>query len=316
MDPIRVGVLGRLNAGPTLVALGRGYFAEQGLAVDAVDVAGDTGMTMLAEGQLDAGALRPSLYFYRAWRADRPMALVADQGRYVAGRPGGAIVARPSLIEEGALRDYADLRGKRIGLSPDKGDHDWLTIAAALRRGGLSWDDVEVVECDYGALRHQALAAGTIDVSTVSKAASIAEGRAAGAYLPFKFENDVEDGNQQWAVMFGPTLRLDRRDLTVSYLTAYLRGARDYYDAFEHGKDRDSIIQILAEQAGVSAESVAKASPLGFDPDGYLNVEGIAADLAWMKEAGSLPQTVPLEGVVDQSYLEAALDELGRYQRA
>jgi NitT/TauT family transport system substrate-binding protein len=314
MEPVKVGILGRLNAGPTLVARGRGYFAEQGLDVVPVDVAGDTGMTMLAEGELDAGALRPSIYFYRAWNAERPIALVADQGRYVAGRPGGAIVARPALIEEGRLNDYADLRGLRIGLSPDKGDHDWLTILAALRRGGLTWDDVEVVECDYGAIRHQSLAEGKIDVSTVSKAASIADGRAAGAYLPFKYENDVEDGNQQWAVMFGPTLRQDRPALTVPYMTAYLRGARDYYNAFNRGVGRDTVIQTLAEQAGASREAVEKASPLGFDPNGHLNVDGLAADVAFMKEAGSLPASLPFESVVDQSYLEAALDDLGPYR--
>ncbi len=316
MATVRVAILGgvtRLSGAPTLVARGRGYFAAQDLDVEVVGSHGDVAMAMVCDGRIDVAAMRPSLYFYREWSDQRPAALVADGGRLLAGKGGGAIVARPALVANGTLRDYNDLRGLRIGLSPDRGDHDWLTIAAALRKGGLGWDDVEIVECDYGDGRHQALATGSIDVTTVSNAKSVVEGQSTGTFVPWKFENDVEEGRQAAAVIYGPTLREDQ-DRALRYMVAYLQGARDYYRAFHERRGVDDVIDALAAESGLRAEAVASdVIPLALDPDGYLNMESLKEDLDWMHEAGVIPPTVTVERVVDFSYLEAALAVLGRY---
>jgi NitT/TauT family transport system substrate-binding protein len=54
--------------------------------------------------------------------------------------------------------------------------------------------------------------------------------------------------------------------------------------------------------------------PEGLNPDGYLNVDDIAADLRWFENEGLLPQPIPVERVVEYRFLEAALAELGGYQ--
>jgi NitT/TauT family transport system substrate-binding protein len=301
---------------PALIAVGRGYFEEQGLEIELVGGHGDHNMELLGDGHLDAAAMRPSLYFYRAWNSARPMAMVADGGRSIAGKGGGAIVARPALVADGSLRDYPDLRGRRIGLSPDKGDHDWLTIAAALRKGRLTWDDVEVIECDYGDGRHEAVAKGTIDVTTVSNAKSVIQGRDAGAFVPWKYENEVEEGRQAAALMYGPTLR-ERPQDAMRFMVAYLRGVRDYCDAFQYGRNRDAVLAGVSSVAGLSPDVVARDMvELRLDPDGDLNLESIKADVDWMNEAGALPNPVPLDGVVDNSYREAALRQLGPHAEA
>ncbi len=105
MARVRVAILGgvtRLSEAPTLVARGRGYFADQGLELELVGAHGDAAMAMVCDGRIDAAAMRPSLYFYREWNAERPAALVADGGRLLAGRDGGAIVARPTLVADGS----------------------------------------------------------------------------------------------------------------------------------------------------------------------------------------------------------------------
>ena len=107
------------------------------------------------------------------------MAMVADHGLLRPGRGTGTVVARPELIEQVKLQDYSDLREKKIGLSASRGHHDWMTLAWALRRGGLTFDDVEVVTVPFGPAdrprsepsdRHRALADGTIDLTTVGQA--------------------------------------------------------------------------------------------------------------------------------------------------
>jgi ABC-type nitrate/sulfonate/bicarbonate transport system substrate-binding protein len=307
---------GRIYAGPTLVALGRGYFQEADLEIEVLESGGRRGsIPMLVAGELDISPQGPSLEFFRAWDPERPIIMAADHGSMRPGRGTGAIVARSDLMKSGTLRDYADLRGKRIGLSPLRGDHDWLTFATALRRGGLTFADVEVVTCDFGGGRHEALANGTIDLATVGRPSSITEGRDAGLFDVWKHEYEVRPGRQQRTVMFGHPFWSTRPDEARRYIAAYLRGARDYYGAFELGIDHEAVVDVLAREAGADRGMVANdMAPLGINPDGYLNVEDIAADLGWYQEQDLLDQNVSIDGVVNHRFLEAALAELGVYQ--
>jgi len=315
---IQLGVIqgtGRLYAGPTLVALGRGYFGQQGLDVEVKQVDGRAGISQLASGQLDVAPMGPGFYFFHDWTADAPTAMVADQGQLRQGRGSGAIVARPALVESGALRDFADLRGKRVGISHDRGDHDWLTFAAALRLGGLTFDDVELVSCGFGDARHKALADGTIDVSTVGRLSSILEGKATGAFVAWKPEYEVQPGRQQFAVMFSHRFRTEQPDQARRFVLAHLQGSRDYFGAFEKGTDRHAVVDVLATQTGYPREAVANEMiPQGVDPNGRMNLDGVAADLAWLQEQELVDPAIRIDGVVDQSYLESALAELGPYR--
>ncbi len=317
MATVRLGVIqgtGRLYAGPTLVGVGQGYFAKQGLEIEVQQVEGRAGIAMLATGELDVAPLGPGFYFFSDWSPAQPMVMVADQGQMRPGRGSGAIVARPALVESGALKDFPDLRGKRIGISGDRGDHDWLTFAAALRRGGLTFDDVELVTTDFGDARHKALAAGAIDVSTVGRLSSIMEGRAAGAFVAWKQESEVQPGRQQFAVMFSHRFRTEQPDAAQRYVLAYLQGARDYYGAFENGANRDAVVNVLAAQTDYEREAIANQMvPTGVEPNGRLNLESISADLGWLQEQQLVSPEITIAKVVDQRYLEQALFELGPY---
>jgi ABC-type nitrate/sulfonate/bicarbonate transport system substrate-binding protein len=318
MAPILLGIpagTGKLYAGPTLVALGRGYFSDQGLDVQVIESGGRReSIPLLAAGELDVSPQGPSLDFFRAWDPARPIVMAADHGSARPGRGSGAVVARPSLIDSGALRDFVDLRGKRIGLSPVRGDHDWLTFGAALERGGLTFDDVEVVVVDFGPARHQALVDGTIDLATVGRLQSIADAKAAGAFVVWKHDHEIRPGRQQRTVMFGHRFWTTRGEDAARYLVGYLRGARDYSAAFEQNVDREAVLQTLAEQSGYPLDTVREEMVPDFiDPDGRLNVAAIAQELSWFEQQGLLPQPIPLDQVVNQSFLDTALEQVGPY---
>ena len=56
-------------------------------------------------------------------------------------------------------------------------------------------------------------------------------------------------------------------------------------------------------------------TPTGMNPDGKVNVESLAQDLAFYREQGLIQGEVRLEQLVDHSFVEAALRELGPYKR-
>lgn len=315
MAPIRLGInsgTGRVYAGPSLIALSRGYFADQDLQIEQVPSGGRRGtIPMVAEGELDVAPQGMSLELAQAWDPNRPMVMSADHG---SGGGSGSIVARPVLVESGQLRDFADLRGKRIALSPIRGDHDWWTFACALKQGGLTMDDVDVVICDFGDGRHRALAEGTIDLATVGRPSSIEEGRRSGAFVVWKRSSEVEPPRQGRTVLMSYPFWSERRDEACRYLVAYLRGVRDYYDAFVRNIGRDAVVDVLTAESGEVREVVAGMPPVALNPDGYVNAESIRETLAWYAELGVLPQPIPTARIVDHSLLEEALARAGRYR--
>ena len=280
MATITVGIpagTGRLYAGPTLVTAGRGYFSQQGLDVQLVESGGRHGsLPLLTTGDLDVSPQGPSIDFFKAWDPSQPIVMVADHGSMRPGRGSGVIMARAELIRDGSLRDYSDLRGKRIALGAQRGDHDWLTFAAALRNGGLTFDDVEIVILPFGAARHEALANGTIDLATSGRLRSVLEAKESGIEAAWKYDYEVRPGRAQRVVMFSHRFSSERPDEARRYVLAYLQGLRDYYDAFEEGLNRDAIVQVLADQSGYTPQAIDEdMTPVGLDPNGQLNEKGI-----------------------------------------
>ena len=317
MATVRLGInggTGRIYSGPTLLGLDRGYFQQQGIDVEVVESGGRRGsIPMLSAGELDVSPQGLSLEFIQAWDPDRPLVMAADHG--TAGGGTGGLVARPELIKSGRLRDFADLRGLRIGLSPIRGDHDWKTFGTALQKGGLSFDDVQVVICDFGEGRHQALANGDLDLSTVGRPSSIAEAQEAGTFVVWKRTSEVEPGDRQGrTVVFSHPFWSDRPDDARRYLAAHLQGVREYHNAFVHGAGREGVIDALARQSGEKRETVAKLTPGVFNPDGYINVPSVKEELGWYEGERLLPHPVPIDRVVNHELLDGALAALGKYQ--
>ncbi|MBM2812613.1 MAG: extracellular solute-binding protein family 3, partial [Chloroflexi bacterium] len=92
-------------------------------------------------------------------------------------------------------------------------------------------------------------------------------------------------------------------------------GARDYYGAFDENRNKDEIVNILAARSGYTTEQVANEMvPQGVDPNGRLNTHAIGADLEWLQKEGLFAQPIPLDKVIDESHLNAALAVLGPYQ--
>lgn len=57
-----------------------------------------------------------------------------------------------------------------------------------------------------------------------------------------------------------------------------------------------------------------KMLPTGLNPDGYVRMKGLAADLAWYKDNNLLKSDIQLQDTVDNSYVDFALSVLGKYQ--
>src|SRR5262249_7035901 len=138
-----------VSDGVTIWAAEQGYFAEQGIDIEFVDVAtGQDVVAPLASKQLDiaVGAVSPGLFNAIARGID--IKLVSTKGATSPDPsgpfPGGIwIVLSPDVAASGTIQDYPDLRGKSIALSI-RGSALEVILDRALQRGGLTLDDVDI----------------------------------------------------------------------------------------------------------------------------------------------------------------------------
>jgi hypothetical protein len=94
---------------------------------------------------------------------------------------------------------------------------------------------------------------------------------------------------------------------------AYLRGARDYHDAFVAKKDQDAAIAILTKTLPVKDPEVWKmAMPQQIDLNGRVNVADIKRQAAAYKELGDIPGAVPdIDKYVDLRFADDAVKVIG-----
>ena len=115
-----------------------------------------------------------------------------------------------------------------------------------------------------------------------------------------------------------PNIR-ERRDAAHRFMRAYIRGARDYNDAFDDagkltGARGEEIVSILVASTEIKDSNVHRSIvPNGLNPDGRNNLQSLRADLEFFREVGDLEGNVKIEDVVDDSFAEAVVKELGPY---
>ena len=165
---LRVGEV-RGTAGHALfVAKGRGYFEKQGLDVQLVEVSsGAELLPLLASGQLDAGVSSAGAALFNAIANNVPLKAVVDLARNEPGAWWGGLVVRPDLLDGGAIKTPADLRGKTIAVT-GPGTSTYMNTIRLLEANGLTEKDVNIVSMPFPDMI-SALASRTIDVAAVSE---------------------------------------------------------------------------------------------------------------------------------------------------
>jgi len=130
--------------------------------------------------------------------------------------------------------------------------------------------------------------------------------------VKWKGAADVVPGFQQSVVVFTPQFAA-QHDVATRWTTAYLRGIRDYNDAFRKNIHRSETVETLA---GAFAIKPALFDSMGFmhiHPEGKMNLDSIQDIMRWYVKMGYLSEPVDITRVVDSSFVEAAVARLGAY---
>lgn len=98
-------------------------------------------------------------------------------------------------------------------------------------------------------------------------------------------------------------------------MVAYLRGVRDYNDAFMKGEGRADVVRILTESTAVRDPAVYDTIQLtGLDPDGRINQVSLQREVDYYWARGHYTGQATPADIVDSSFAEYAARQLGPYR--
>jgi NitT/TauT family transport system substrate-binding protein len=312
---IRIGTASGISDSGVLIARARGYFRDQGLNVELVPVqsAPET-IPALASGDLEAAGGTMSTALFNAIDRGLALKMIADKGSSRPGFEYSQVGIRRDLLDSGAVRDVADLRGRKIGVASERSSVESL-VAQVFKPGGLTVADVDLTVLGYpeGVV---ALSNNAIDAaSTIEPMMSVgfAQG-VSGTWQPGWSSTAYGGVYQAGTLVISPRFAA-QADPVRRFLVAYLRGVRDYNDAFARGIGRPEMIALLTDQTTVKDPAAYDRMQMaGLDPDGRIARQALQIDLDYFRQMGYYTGPLNLNDVIDDSYLEAALREVGPYQ--
>jgi NitT/TauT family transport system substrate-binding protein len=310
--PVKLGVTGRPDSAFLMLALHRGYFDQHGIQIETVTGgSGNEFVAPLAQDRIQAASGSLNAALFNALNRGVDIRIVADFA-HLGGESDGlaSIMARADLMDAGAIRSPADLKGREISLGFGRGHYSYLMARTMLAKANLTFSDVTL----WNMSTPDSLAAMSnrvIDASFVIEPLVTAALRQNIARILVK-GGAVEPGAQLAVLVFSPEFA-KQTDAATRFLMAYLRGARDYHDAFVAGKDQDAAIAILTKALPVRDPAIWKsAMPQQIDLNGRVNVADIKRQAVAYKELGDVSGPVPdIDKYVDHRFAEDAVKIIG-----
>jgi NitT/TauT family transport system substrate-binding protein len=313
---VTIGNTGNTADAPLFIAYEKGYFREQGIElVFKYFQSANDAIAPLGAGQLDVGAGAISAGLFNAVARGVDVRLVADKGQHSGSPVNGFTSAVVLVVPKGDLGKYktlADIKGKTIALN-STGTGNEVMLDRGLQAYGLSNKDITIKPISFQDML-PALSTHAVDLG-VEIEPFVTQGQTNGILEPWLKSEELYAGQEGGVLLFGTNLTKQRPDVGDRFMVAYIKGIRDYYDAFglKH-KDQDQIAAMIAKNTAVKDVSLyARMAWDPIDPNGYVNAEPVAYDLDWYASHGYVQEKPNLSQVIDNTFVDHALTILGRY---
>jgi NitT/TauT family transport system substrate-binding protein len=271
---------------PVVVAMRKGYFKDEGIDVDKIQMQPAIGVKALMSGDVD---------YLLAWGSALRAAVTGVPLKAVvgfAGRPLHVLIARPEI------KSTKDLKGKVIGVDSVAGTVDYLSRVAVRHFGFEPEKDVKIIVTGESPTRLAALRAGAIDATPIDVAFAVKaedEGFKRLVYL-----GDLIELPLSGIAVMDQKLQM-QRDQVKRVVRAGVRGARFMK------QNRNETVQMLSDYLRITPSQSARAydaSIQSFTDDGMISDKGVMLDVQLTKERLKITKEIPLSQLVDWSLVK------------
>ena len=307
---VKIGTVRSISTVSILWAVERGYFKEFGIKLvsENLDTASNS-IALLAQNQLQIVEGGISAGYFNALEKNLPVTMVLDR---VSSPLGHNLMLRPDLKDK--ITRLRDLKGKTIATN-GHGAVSTYEVGKLLETDGLTINDVDIKVIPFTQYA-VAFANKAIDAAIVIPpfTAQLIDG---GHAVAFKDPDDlvkphpltiaVSMINTDWAKANQQLLR--------NYYVAYLRGIRDYCQAYHGGSVRQAIIDLSIRTGTETRPELLHKYPWpARSPNGRINVASMLDMQAWFIKNKMSSAEFPADRVVDKSYVEYALAKLPPFE--
>jgi NitT/TauT family transport system substrate-binding protein len=314
---VTVGAASTTSDAPIYIADKKGFFREEGLDVKVTNFRSASDMVApLGSGQLDAGAGSASAGLYNAFARGIKIKIVADKASSPPGYGGTKVLIRKDHVDNGRYKEPKDLKGMKFAMNAP-GVSNTSTLYTLLKSVGLAYSDVETVNLPFP--EHVvALKNKSVDASvSVEPGPAIAIKN--GDAVLLKSDDEVLPYHQIAVLLYSEDFAVKRAEAATRFMRAYVRAVRFYNGALKDGRldgpNADEVIQILSESTPIKSREIYKSiTPTGMNPDGRVNKESLAYDLAFYTEQGLIHRKIDLDQLIDMSFVESVLNSAGTYR--
>jgi NitT/TauT family transport system substrate-binding protein len=304
---------GSATSAGVFIAQARGYFQQQGIELELVPFGGGAQMiSSIAASQVDIANTDAGAGLINAMGRNLPMRFAADGARCAEGRCNSALTVRKELVDSGAFKDLPDLRGLNVNTFTPGSTLNMFTYRT-LEKAGLKNTDLKEQAFNDFADILPAFVSKSLDATYLIEPFTT-QGMSQGVLVKFKDTSQILGPQQSTLVVYAPSFATQRQEVGKKFMVAYLRGVRDFLDAFDssNGKDQEQIISILTSTTLLKDPAQWKNVPQTFDPNGAILLDALKFNQQWYVEHGAIPSPVNLDSVWDPTYTQYAISVLGK----
>jgi NitT/TauT family transport system substrate-binding protein len=307
---VKIGIARSTSNAAELMALKRGYFEQAGIKLqwDDIDTTANV-IALLAQNQYNIVAGGISAGIFNALEKNLPITILSDR---VSTPIGHNLMLRPDLKD--SVKSFKDLKGKVIA-SNGQGSVSTYEIGKMLEREGLTIADVDLKIMPFTqmgiAFRNKAIDAGLVIPPFVwqleEQGLAVPFGNVDELVTPQPMTIAVIMANTDW-IKSNP-------GLVQRYMTAWLRGARDYCNAYHGGPERQEVIdELVSSKTEPRRELLEKYPWPARSPEGKINVASMLDINSWYVANKLSAQTFPADRLVNATFIQAANKTLGPFQ--
>jgi len=301
LQEVSVGQVPLSLFSPLYVADAKGYFKQEGIKLNLQAVkSGQDAIPLASSGKLDVVVAGFSAGMFNAINTGLDVKVVGSMA-VAAGDPDSSathLVVAKKDVDSGTVKSIADLKGKKIGAAGGPGGTGGYLVAMALKKGGLTLSDVQVVNLGNPDMP-TALQNGSLDAGLMSapfSLTSIKDGTGVSMAVPPK-------GYSGTGVIYGG--KFAKSPLAQKFFDALAKGSKDV----QGSKAKDAAnLKIIAAATGQTIDQL-KATP--FDtwlpnlaplPDQLQSMQKV-----WIQaKATSYTSPIPSSKFIDSSFSKKA----------
>lgn len=306
---IKVGTARAISVGATLYAIEHGFFKEAGIKLDMdyINSSADV-MAMVAQNQYQIVEGGISAGYFNAVEKKLPLSIVADR---TSSPLFHNIMLRNELKD--TVKTIKDLKGKSIA-SNGPGSITTYEVGNVLASAGMTLADVEIKVIPFTQMG-LALKNGAVDAALLIPPFTY-QVRDQGLGVMFADPDDYQKPqpvalavniiNTDWAAK--------NKDLVLKYYVAYLKGVRAYCQAYHGGSTRAEIVDLLVKSGTERNPDNLNSYPWqSRSVTGKVNVESVLDEQEFYLKNKFTTAKLPIERLVDHSYVDAASKQLGPF---